>query len=87
MLCSFVDSEPDWERYLPLVLYAANLTSICASPFQLMYEKKHLIKSLMLDCYLNLSHIKLEGNYYNGLKIFYQIEGNVCICVGLNQTG
>ena len=40
MLCSFVDSEPDWERHLPLVLYAANLTSICASPFQLMYEQQ-----------------------------------------------
>ena len=41
--------------------------------------KKHLIKSSMQDCYLNLSHMELERNYYDGLKIFYQIEGNVCI--------
>ena len=41
----------------------------------------------MQDCYLNLGHMELEGNYYNGLKIFYQIEGNVCICMDPNQTG
>ena len=23
-----------------------------------------------------LSHMEVEGNYYNGLKIFYQIKGN-----------
>ena len=34
-----------------------------------------------------LSHMELEGNYYNGLKIFYQIESNVCICMVPNQTG
>ena len=42
LLHSFVQSEPDWERYLPLVLYAyrtARHTSTSVSPFQLMFGR------------------------------------------------
>ena len=66
----------------------------CASALELGHQvdviyldwQKHSIKSLMQDCYLNLSHMKLEGNYCNGLKNFYQIEGDVTvrICIDSN---
>ena len=42
LLRSFVQSEPDWERYLPLVLYAywtAKHTSTGVAPFQLMFGR------------------------------------------------
>ena len=42
LLRSFVQSEPDWERYLPLVLYAyrtARHTSTGVPPFQLMFGR------------------------------------------------
>ena len=31
--------------------------------------------------------MELEEEYFHGLKNFYQIEGNVCICMDPNQTG
>ena len=40
LLCSFVHSGPDWERYLPLVLYAYRTSrhaSTGVSPFQMMF--------------------------------------------------
>ena len=43
MLRSYVESEPDWERYLPLVLYAyrtAKHASTGVSPFYLMFGRQ-----------------------------------------------
>ena len=60
ILCSFVDSEPDWERHLPLVLYAANHTSTCASPFQLMYKQQSKLPteySTAFDAYSYQIHL------------------------------
>ena len=33
----------------------------------------------MQDCYLNLSHMDLKGNYYNGLKFFIKINRRQCV--------
>ena len=53
LLRSFVQSESNWERYLPLVLYAYRTSkhaSTCVSPFQLQLQ-------LMFGCHPKLPEI------------------------------
>ena len=55
LLRCYVESEDDWERYLPLVLYAyrtAQHSLTSASPFQLMFGRpSQIITSLSTHCF------------------------------------
>ena len=54
LLRCYVQSEPDWERYLPLVLYAyhtAKDTSTGVSSFQLMFGRKPKLPENSTDAF------------------------------------